>query len=92
MIDLFITMFIFVAATEALLITFQKEPFPGDILIWNGKKYKVILWDGFDFYDFHLEDENGQLVKVDLHEIKDAKVTGIGIVRLFRYFREITGL
>lgn len=68
------------------------EPIPGDILEWKNEEYKVILWDGFDYYDVHLEAKDGRVVKVDLHEISDAKIKGLGIVRLHRYFKEVLGV
>lgn len=92
MVSLLLLIFGFILFSEILLWSIQDEPIPGDILLWKDKKYKVILWEGFDYYDLHLENEEGQITKVDLHEIQDARITGLGVVRIFRYFREVTGI
>lgn len=87
---LFLCLFVVVVA-EILMLLFI-DPILGDIIEWRGKEYKVIDWDGFDYYDYILEDKDGQITKVYEWELTFAKIKGLGIQRAYRYFREVCGI
>lgn len=90
-IELIFLCLILVVVAEILMLFFI-DPILGDIIEWRGQEYKVIDWGGFDCYDYILEDKNGQITKTYEWELTFAKIKGLGIQRIYRYFREVTGI
>lgn len=87
-IELLFLCLILVVVAEILMLFFI-DPILGDIIEWRGQEYKVIDWCG---YDYILEDKDGQITKVYEWELIFANIKGLGIQRIYRYFREVTGI
>lgn len=90
-IELIIGLLLIASLAEIIMAGFY-DPIPGDIIVWRGKTFKVVNEECYDSFDYVLIDEKGAKIRATEWDLYFAHIKGLGIQRMYRYFREITGI
>lgn len=89
--ELVIGLMVIISLAEIIMAGFS-DPIPGDIIEFEGKTFKVVNEEFYDSIDYVLIDEKGVKIRATEWDLYFANIKGLGIQRMYRYFREITGI